>query len=321
MDQFPDDFKLSDVIQQRWFFVLDGEEFASLTDTYLGKKILFTDKVTSIKAIGNTNKHKYYNLAGLLYSSLFSYYILIKSSTVGIMIEQQVNDKEKWSFPYIDDIEIENIVKQIEEITRQLYEEKQKLLTPIQKIEDEKKKLITNLNNEILNSFDLDEQEKTLVDYAVDITIPLIMKHKGYEKELFQPLKIKHPFLKKYAEVFLNRFQNSFERNDKKFTIQILCSNYIIGMFFRITKANGKEQITWEKISENNFLLKLSSFGYQNITDSLFIQKDIRGFEKDGFYIVKPNEKKLWHKAVAYLDVNEFMDAMLREGSKEKQSD
>ena len=85
-------------------------------------------------------------------------------------------------------------------------------------------------------------------------------------------------------------------------------------MFFRVTKANGKEPILWEKTSEDNLLLKLSSLGRQKITESLFIQKDIRGFEKDGFYIVKPNEKKLWHKAIAYLDVNEFMDAILREG-------
>ncbi|MCK4347231.1 MAG: hypothetical protein KAW47_01310, partial [Thermoplasmatales archaeon] len=77
---------------------------------------------------------------------------------------------------------------------------------------------------------------------------------------------------------------------------------------------------SWKKTSDDNLLLKLSSLGYQKITESLFIQKDIRGFEKDGFYIVKPNEKKLWHKAIAYLDAEEFVDAMLREGSKEKQN-
>ena len=287
----------------------------------LERNILFTDKVTSIKVIGN-NKPNYYNLAGLLYSSLFSYFILIKSSTVGIMIEQQVNDKEKWGFPYIDNLKIKNIVRQIEETTKKLYEEKQRPLNPkIQVLEDKKKKLIANLNDEILDSFDLDEQERALVDYAVNITIPLIMKHKGYEKELFQPLKIKDPFLTDYTGVFLNRFRNSFERSDKKFTLQILRSNYIIGMFFRVTnKPNNKEPISWEQTSDDNLLTELSSLGCQKITESLFIQKDIRGFGKDGFYIVKPNEKKLWHKAIAYLDAEEFADAMLRAGSKEKQN-
>ena len=50
------------------------------------------------------------------------------------------------------------------------------------------------------------------------------------------------------------------------------------------------------------------------------MQKDIRGFERDGFYIIMPNEKRLWHKAIAYLDAEEFADAMLRIGSKEGQN-
>jgi len=295
-------------------------ELKSISAISLKNKILFTDKITSIKATGNKDLNIYYEIAGLLYSSLFSYFILIKSSTVGIMIEQQVNDKEKFNFPYINNPAIAQHVEKIESITKKLFNKKHKLLTSTKTLEDEKKKLIEDLNAEILNSFGLDEQERVLVDYAVNITIPLIMKHKGYEKELFQPLKTEDPFLTNYAKVFLNRFRNSFGKSDKKFTLQILHSNYIIGMFFRVTRAKGKEPISWEKTSDDNLLIKLSSLGCQKITESLFIQKDIRGFEKEGFYIVKPNEKKLWHKAIAYLDAEEFVDAMLRAGSKEKQN-
>lgn len=253
-------------------------------------------------------------LCGLLNSDLFAYY-MINDSIAGID-RGRAHDKEKFSFPYINNTAIAKYVEKIESISKKLFEEKQKLLNPnILTLEDKKKKLINNLNDEILNSFDLDEQERALVDYAVNITIPLIMKHKGYEKELSQSLKIEDPFLTNYAEVFLNRFRNSFERSDKKITIQILHSNYIIGMFFRVTnKPNNKEPISWKKTSDDNLLLRLSSLGYQKITESLFIQKDIRGFEKDGFYIIKPNEKKLWHKAVAYIDLEEFVDAILRAG-------
>ena len=44
------------------------------------------------------------------------------------------------------------------------------------------------------------------------------------------------------------------------------------------------------------------------------MKKDIRGFEKEYYYVVKPNEKRLWHKALGYLDVNEFADARLKAG-------
>ena len=276
---------------------------------------LYEHSLTGIK--GNLTILR--TLCGLLNSDLFAYY-MINDSIAGID-RGRAHDKEKFSFPYINNPVIAQYVEKIESISKKPFNENQKLLTSTQKLENEKKKLIANLNDVILNSFDLDEQERVLVDYAVNITIPLIMKHKGYEKELFQPLKAEDPFLTNYAKVFLNRFQNSFEKNDKKFILQILHSNYIIGMFFRVTnKSNNKKPISWEKTSDDNLLIKLSSLGYQKITESLFIQKDIRGFEKDGFYIIKPNEKKLWHKAIAYLDAEEFVDAMLREGGKEKQN-
>ena len=85
-------------------------------------------------------------------------------------------------------------------------------------------------------------------------------------------------------------------------------------MFFKIVPKPPKEKIVWKEINDKNFLIKIAGLGCSKITDSLFVQKDIRGFEKDGFYIIKPNEKKLWHKAIGYLDLDEFVDAILRTG-------
>ena len=47
---------------------------------------------------------------------------------------------------------------------------------------------------------------------------------------------------------------------------------------------------------------------------NLFIQKDIKGFESDGYYVIKPNEYKNWHKAIGYLDFYEFEKAILKAG-------
>jgi hypothetical protein len=47
---------------------------------------------------------------------------------------------------------------------------------------------------------------------------------------------------------------------------------------------------------------------FENVGQDLFIQKDIKGFENDGFYVIKPNEYKSWHPALAYLDLSEFID-------------
>ncbi len=271
--------------------------------------VLYQHSLTGIKGSIETLKI----LCGLLNSNLFAYY-MVNASAAGID-RGRAHDKEKFSFPYIDSLQIAKYVKEIEAISKKLFKEKQKPLNPnIQDIGHEKEQLIKNMNDEILKGFDLNEQEKALVDYAVTITIPLIMKQND---TLFAPIKFNDPFLNSYADVFIVRFKNSFERRKKAFTVQIARSDYIIGMFFRITdKAKKAESVSWEKKSNEEILLKLASLGYKKITEKLFIQKDIRGFEKDEFYIIKPNEKKLWHKAIAYLDAEEFADAMLKEGIK-----
>lgn len=48
------------------------------------------------------------------------------------------------------------------------------------------------------------------------------------------------------------------------------------------------------------------------------MQKDLIGFEKTSFYVIKPNEFKNWHPAVAYLDYYEFKDAFLKAGKANK---
>ena len=64
----------------------------------------------------------------------------------------------------------------------------------------------------------------------------------------------------------------------------------------------------WDRMADlDKLLLSLSS---QKVSDNLYLRKDIRGFERDGFYVMKPVEKRLWHKAVAYVDVQEFADSM-----------
>jgi hypothetical protein len=86
-------------------------------------------------------------------------------------------------------------------------------------------------------------------------------------------------------------------------------------MFFKVIAENEyTEPIVWKNKQNdtNGIFQKIIELGVTKITDQLFVQKDIRGFEKEYFYIFKPNEKRLRHKAVGYLDVNEFEDAILR---------
>lgn len=181
-----------------------SEEDFKANAAILYKEAIFTHSITSIKTNSkNLNILKISN--GIMCSELFSYYMLLLASSMGIEREQ-IHDEEKFSFPYIDNLQIAEYVGKIETISKKLFKEKQKVLNSnIQAIGQEREQLIKKLNDEILKSFDLSEQEKALVDYAVTITIPLIMKH---DDMLFAPLKFEDPFLNNYAEVFISRFKD-----------------------------------------------------------------------------------------------------------------
>jgi len=277
------------------------------------KKLLFTDKVTSLKFRNGTNADDYYTLASLLNSTLFAYYVLNMSSTAGIMIEQQINDEEKFNFPYLSPAKLVPVAKEIERLKKIASTnviEDNAVSTSITNCEDE-------LNEIIFNAFELDNIEKHLILYAQDVVIPIMMRHKGFER-LFLPLKYEEDLLSRYAELFIERFKPKLDSHNIKFIVEIWHTQQIIGMFFKMIPAKEyKCPITWVKKQNDAALLTfLSKIGSEKITDRLFVQKDIRGFDNNGedFFIIKPNERRLWSEAIGYLDVNEFADAIIKTG-------
>lgn len=271
------------------------------------KERVFTSSIRALKVNDKDKLNILYEINTILCSSLFSYYALYLCSSIGIEREQ-TQDKEiekMWYFKLPDIIKKAQKIEQFQ-LTKQTLKEQ---LTAEISIKQQCDAIV-------IPSLNLTIEEKELLNYANDITIPIQMRHKGYEK-LFFSFKFKNKALEEYAQLFLNRFQSNLSNNERRFIVEIWHTNQIIGMLFKVISTNEfTEDILW-KDKQNDvsgilpFSVKLSS---GKITDQLFVQKDVRGFEKDFFYIFKPNEKRLWHKAIGYLDVNEFADAILKAG-------
>ncbi|HET8574164.1 MAG TPA: N-6 DNA methylase [Edaphocola sp.] len=278
------------------------------------KKILFTDKVTSVKYRESNDTNSYHLLSGLINSTLFAYYVLNVSSTAGIMIEQQINDEEKFGFPFKFSDNVIDTAKEIERLKKGIFS--QTLVDNGKKQELREKEFL--INKHIIKTFELSHQEKALVDYAQNTMIPMAMKHKNFSA-IFHSLDYQDSILNEYAQLFLNRFQSNLSNKDRKFIVEVWHTNQIVGMFFKVIPAkeyNG--DIIWKSKQDSDLeiLSLLTKISSEKVTDKLFVQKDIRGFEEDYFYIFKPNERRLWHKAIGYLDVNEFADAILKAGKK-----
>ena len=83
---------------------------------------------------------------------------------------------------------------------------------------------------------------------------------------------------------------------------------------FKIIPEPSKEKdlVKWSNIDNKKLIINLTKLGFENLSDNLFLQKDIKGFEEDYFYIAKPNQYKSWHSALAHLDLSEFINELYK---------
>ncbi len=261
----------------------------------LQRDAIFTDSITALKT---DNQNTLYGIMGTLYSSLFKYYILNIGSSIAIEREQ-IHNPEKFGMPYIEDEAIIQSTKNLEKYSQNDFAQ----------YDGEFEILKEELNNNVLKAFNLNEQEYALVDYANSIVIPwVIQKSKKVFRDYNYDNNEDRKKLEEYVNITLNKNQEFYQNIGKFFQATILWSRYAIGVYYKVLDKASDERIVWQKESNVENFLKLSN---GKTLENLFIQKDIKGFESNGYYVIKPNEYKNWHKAIGYLDFYEFEKAIL----------
>lgn len=246
-------------------------------------------------------------ISTLLNSSFFAYYNMMTFASSGIEREE-THDEERFIVPYCDSDTIADSAVSLEKLQKECYAST--LVNPL--LEQEIEAKYEEIDTIIYKGFDCSSEERALIDYTNSIIIPLIIRHDVESVTL--PIRKDDLMLKEYAQVYIDKFGANFNRNGHRFIAEMYYTPQYIGYYFRVI---DEKDYTADIISNDNpedlglmpFIIKLSS---EKITEQLYVQKNLRDFEKDGFYIFKPNEKRLWHKAIAYRDADEFADAMLK---------
>ena len=269
----------------------------------LYKSAVFKHTLTGVN-ISSENLAK--NFVGLINSSLFAYFNLETASSIGIEREQ-LHDEEKLKMPFIDNEEIVFLVSKIENLKKEYLDTNE--IQNSSEYENKLNLLIKELDKKVLESFKLNKEEYALVDYVNNVVIPWVIQKK-YEI-VFKKLSFKNKILQDYINIFINHYSKIYEQNNMYFQANVFWDDYAIGIYFKVLNKKPDETITWKKEKNIQNFPKIAG---SQILENLFIQKDIKGFESDGFYVVKPNEYKNWHKAVGYLDFYEFNDAILKAG-------
>lgn len=264
-----------------------------------------------------------------LISKLYEYYIYFISGSWGTSTRPQIRWKEEFlSFPIkeIGDETKLKLIKNVNELISDLkeyYKRRSKKdnfefeLNNTNSINPElpiSQNALNQINNIINEIYEVKEHEKDLVDYVLKVSRYQFQESKQhiFTKQVDRDLE----FLKNYAEVYINQFSEIY--SDEFIQVEIFPLEHFIAMNFVMKKDQPKDAIIYSENKDAESVLKtlantLSISQIVSTSDpskNLFIQKDIKGFEEDSFYVIKPNEYKSWHRAMAWYDVAEFKEAI-----------
>ena len=296
----------------------------AVDETFLGisyneGKSVFKKGIFGINSIDENFVKKLYTF---LLSDLYTYFIYSISGSWGTSTRPQIRlDDEYLSFPFIEPNETQRI---------ELISLVDDLLKPYEDFYNEypnnlyqgkpNSKVLAKINSIIEEIYDIKGYEKDLIDYVLNVSRYQFQDSKQHLVSEFSSdgHRNKKFVLESYADVYIKEFEKIYD--DSFFKVEIYALDSFISMNFMVLdeKPQNFEQIEFVKevTDEKKLFEKLSTLSISKIassTDSefnLFIQKDIKGFEENSFYIIKPKEYKCWHRAMAWYDVAEFKEAI-----------
>lgn len=273
------------------------------------EKAVFKSSLTGIKAIEKDGLGYLKAISAILNSSFFAYYIVQSGSSIGIEREE-THDIEKWDTPFSisDDLILQ--YNTVEALVKQYHSNTLSDSELRSQIERE----ITKIDGEVARLFKTSKQEQSLIDYTNNISIALLKGYGNRGKKVISKIKYRSDFLEEYAQIFIDHFSKRFNGDGHFFEVDIIHSEHTILIKFKIIPQPSKHAngITWSKARNKELLTTLANLGFLNLSDNLYLQKDIKGLEEDYFYIAKPNQYKSWHPALAHLDLSEFIEAFFQ---------
>ncbi|MDP3112449.1 MAG: N-6 DNA methylase [Thermodesulfovibrionales bacterium] len=267
---------------------------------FLDEDAAFKNSVYGIANESDGNKKDlYYYLNGLIYSKLFVYQLFHSSAIWGIERDNFAKEEiENLSMP--DSNGISSSLKNINSLVSKIIIATKN--NDIASLQDSEKKL----DALAYKIFDIDNIEKDLIDYTFDISIPLF----NNKKDPLKPPTTKE--LESYAQIFIDGYKDIFEKQGKSFQVEIYTGDrYFVAMNFKVLNKIPDQYIISKNEPDINKIVKLLGYAsFEKISQRLYVRRSMTGYDKNSFFIIKPNERKSWHKANARHDVNEFISAM-----------
>lgn len=286
---------------------------SDLVVSWVDTNCVYREKTLGITSRDNLDELKY--LYGILNSDVSTYFQFLTSSAWGVFYPE-IAQVEYLSFPYVEVPDREKFIALVSRLIHYYKKHYSRILRPEEiPLPGE----LLQMNQMINEAFEIDAIEKDSIDYVLEVSRYLFQGEKAYEKAL---RRVNEEDLKQYAQIFFDHFSSIYNSPGEYFQVEYFYLGYFIAMKFNIVPGKpvkGKEIVKSgerdpEEIIFNALAQKTSLY---KLTGSLYLNKVVKGFEDDFFYIIKPNEFKSWHRAIAHMDLAEFIDAINKAESEE----
>ncbi|MGE5605831.1 MAG: hypothetical protein ACM3YE_09085, partial [Bacteroidota bacterium] len=267
---------------------------------YTDSDCIFPNTVFGFAGIENATIIKY--LGSLFSTNIFSYLLFMSSSQWGIERPEVILDEyRKTSVPQqINSTLFNKIVEKFDKISvtskncfQNLFNNGDVLINDF----------LAEMNAIFADLYGIENIEKDLIDFTVNISIPAYRSMEKRMETFNSPDE-----LREYCNIFLETFNALLEKQGKSLRAEVFNNYYFTAVNFIIERGIShpgficRDDLEVQKILNKLGNLSLSKIG------PLFIHKEIRGFQDDSFYIIKTNERRNWHPAIARLDLSEVME-------------
>jgi len=261
-------------------------------------QMLFSTNFTSIK--GNKDSIKLLKcISAILSSDLAKYYIFMISSSLAVE-RDQIHQYEILEMPIKIDDSLSDIYDEINDLKFKIDENSEMVNN---KLEYELEESYNKLNKKVNQIYNLSEFDISLIEYSNEISIPLYNHQKSCLKNIVPLSEVLTNDLNNYCEIIKNYFNDIMEglilEND------VTKANGLLGITFHFCTTDQISTIK-EDIFNSLKVLDINKLLMSFTNDAFIKRKVIYGFFEDGFYLIKPDERKYWHKANAYKDFYEI---------------
>lgn len=237
-------------------------------------------------------------------SNLYTYFIFITSCAWGVSTRPQIRWNEEYlSFPVTESDQKNELIQLVDnfiESFRAFYSQE----LPMGNVPINKK--AKQQINEIINAtYQINGYEDDLINYVLNVSRYQFQESKI--NKVIKPIRKDDGIIKVYADVFFSELEPFYPNEHISVEVYNLDHFIALNFVFSNDKPTAKVDYKTKEKDEWTILKKIAqTASVSQLSKDIFIQKNVIGFEENSFYIIKPNEYKCWHRAMAWYDVAEI---------------